>query len=237
MHPHHSLILLPGLACDAGLFQHQMPALAAQHQVQVSDVHTRLDTLPEMAAALLTQHPGRHVLVGCSMGGMVALEAARQAPQRVRGLALLGTTARADTPELVSLRSRACELFAAGRMEEVLLANVLMAFHPNAAQRAGLVGEYLAMIRRAGAPQLIRQNQAVMARADLRPQLPAVRCPSLVVCGEADQLTTPEHAREIATLIPGARLELVPGAGHMLTMEQPARVNALLLEWLAALAD
>ena len=232
-----SVILLPGLACDEELFDHQAQALRdAGARVHVSDAHGRRATLPEMAATLLAEHPGRHVLVGASMGGMVAMEMHRQAPRRVQALALLGTTARPDTPELIALRTQACKLFAAGRMDEVLRANVLFAFHPTQARAPGLVERYLAMVGRAGADQLIAQNRAVMARIDSRPHLGAVRCPVLVACGEADQLTTPEHAREMAALMPHARLEMVPGAGHMLTMEQPQRVSAVVVKWVRALS-
>ena len=238
-----SILLLPGLACDAEMFQHQAAALALNSRVdtrphtpvQTSDAHTRAASLPEMARLLWAEHPGRHVLVGASMGGMLALEMHRQAPDRVAALALLGSTARPDTPELISLRTKACELFANGRMDEVLRANVLFAFHPLGARAPGLVDRYLAMIRRAGAAQLIRQNRAVMVRTDSRPQLPHIRCPVLLACGEADQLTPPAHEREMAALMPQAQLEFVPGAGHMLTMEQPERVTALLLRWATAL--
>jgi len=231
-----SVILLPGLACDDELWAHQAPALAAAGlQVHISTEHTRWPTLAQMATALLDRHPGPHVLVGASMGGMLALEMHRQAPQRVQALGLLGTTARPDTPDLIALRTQACELFAAGRMDEVLRANVLFAFHPDQAGDAALVGRYLAMIQRAGAQQLIAQNHAVMARPDSRPHLTQVRCPVLVACGEADGLTTPEHAREMAALMPHARLEMLTGAGHMLTMEQPEEVTALLLQWLQTL--
>ena len=111
-------------------------------------------------------------------------------------------------------------------------ANTLFAFHPNSMRDRGLVAGYLAMVGRAGAQQLIAQNRAVMARPDNRPLLPHMACPLLVACGEADGLTTPEQAREMAALAPHARLEIVPGAGHMLTLEQPERVNTLLLHWL-----
>jgi pimeloyl-ACP methyl ester carboxylesterase len=227
-----SLILLPGLACDAELFAGQRPALARHHDVVVSDVHTRCATLPQMATTLLAEHPGVHVFVGVSMGGMLLLELLRQAPQRVQAAALLGTTARPDTPELIALRSQACELFAAGRMDEVLRANLPLAFHPDNARQPALVAAYLAMIRRAGASQLIRQNRAVMARVDSRPQLGAINCPLLVACGEADTITPPDQAAEIATAVPGTRLKMIPGAGHMLTMEQPALVTFLLMDWL-----
>ena len=233
MKPH--LVLLPGLACDAELWRGPLPTLAAQAWVHVSDVAAREPTLPAMAARLLAEHAGDLLLAGASMGGMLALEVQRQAPARVKGLALLGTSARADTPELLRLRSGAIALFEQGRMDEVLLANVAFAFHPAHQRDSALVGRYLDMIRRAGPQQLIHQNRAVMARIDSRPLLPAVRCPTLVVCGEADALTPPEHAHEMAAAIPGARLELLAGAGHMLTMEQPGRVAALLAGWLQRL--
>lgn len=228
----HTLILLPGLACDAGLWREQVPVLAAHARVQVSDVHFRFDSLPAMAEALLAEHPGPLLLAGASMGGMVAMHAALQAPARIAGMALLGTSARADTPEMVSLRTEACALFAAGRVDEVLRANVMFAFHPDNAADPALVEAYLALVRRAGADALIRQNRAVMARPDLRAQLPGLRCRTLVAVGEADRLTPPECAHEIAAAIRGAELVTVPGAGHMLMLEQPHAVAHLLRDWL-----
>ena len=231
-----SVLLLPGLACDGALFRDQQAALAAAHPVQVSDVHTRCPTLPALAAALLAEHAGPLALAGSSMGGMLALEVWRQAPERVRGLALLGTTARADTPELLRLRSEAIALFEQGRMDEVLQANLAFAFHPANAADGALVTDYLAMVRRAGPAQLMAQNRAVMARADLRAALPRVACPTLVMVGDGDRLTPPDCAEEIAAAIPGARLELLARCGHLLTWERPARVRAALLDWLARLA-
>jgi pimeloyl-ACP methyl ester carboxylesterase len=118
-------------------------------------------------------------------------------------------------------------------MGEVLRANLAFAFHPDSlAAQPGLVTDYLAMMDRAGAEQLICQNQAIMARPDSRPLLPGIHCPTLVVCGDSDQLTPPEASRELAAGIPGARLHLLPRCGHLLTWEQPAAVNELLLGWL-----
>lgn len=230
-----TIVLLPGLASDATLWRDQVPLLAARHRVVVSDVHFRADTLPAMAALLLAEQPGELVLCGSSMGGMVALEAVRLAPRRIRGLALLGTSARADTPELIALREAAIVEFEAGRVEAVLRANLLFAFHPRVTADSELARTYLDFVLRAGADALVRQNRAIMARADLRPTLRAVQCPTLVACGDSDLLTPPEHAREIAAGIAGARLEIVPDCGHLLTLEQPERINMLLLEWLGAL--
>jgi pimeloyl-ACP methyl ester carboxylesterase len=233
----NKVILLPGLACDGAMWSGQHAALSAVAAVAVSDAHQRAATLAEMAALLLAEHAGPLVLVGSSMGGMLALHAWRQAPQRVRGLALLGSTARPDTPELIRLRSQAIELFAAGRADEVLRANVPLALHRGHADHAALVDAYLAMVHRAGALQLIRQNRAVMARADARPWLPQIACPTLVACGRGDLLTPPEHSIEIAAAVPGARLELLDDCGHLLTMEQPDAVSRLLLGWLAGVGD
>jgi pimeloyl-ACP methyl ester carboxylesterase len=230
------IVLLPGLASDAALWRDQIPALqGAGHEVRVSDAHARAATLSGMAHLLLDEEPGPLVLAGTSMGGIVALEVFRQAPQRVAALALLGSSARPDTPQMIRLRSDAIVMFEQGRADEVLRANLPFAFHPSRAGDAALVSAYFEMIGRAGPAQLVRQNRALMARPDSRPLLPRLRCPLLVACGDADALTPPECAREIAAAVPQARLEILPDCGHLLTWEQPARVNALLLQWLHAL--
>lgn len=230
------VILLPGLASDAALWRHQLPALtAAGHTVHVTDAHARADTLSAMARLVLAEHEGPLVLVGTSMGGILALEVFRQAPQRVEALALLGSSARPDTPEMIKLRSAAVREFEQGRVDEILRANVPFAFHPSRQGDAALVTDYFEMVRRAGALQLIRQNRAIMARPDSRPLLRRLQCPVLVVCGDADVLTPTECSQEVAAAVPQAELHVLPACGHLLTWEQPAAVNALLLPWLARL--
>lgn len=216
------------------MWQAQCTALADWQPV-VADVHMRTDTIEAMAAALLRDTDGPLILAGASMGGMVAMEAARQAPGRIAGMALMGTSARPESPDMRQLREAAIELFAQGRAAEVIEANVAFAFHADQARDAVLVRAYLDFVLRAGAQQLIRQNRAVMARPDAREHLASTRCPTLVMCGDSDQLTPPACAREIADLVPGSRFVTVPRAGHMLTMEQPEFVNATLAAWLASL--
>ncbi|MBA2675263.1 alpha/beta fold hydrolase [Ramlibacter sp.] len=226
-----TLVLLPGLAADEEMWRAQLDALARYAPV-VADVHTRHDTIEAMAAGLLAEHAGELVLCGASMGGMLAMEAARQAPHRMRGLALLGTSAQPESAPMQAERERAIGLFAQGKVREVIEPNVRMAFHPAQARNPALVRSYLDFVLRAGADALIRQNRAVIARPDARRHLPQLRCPVLVLCGDADQLAPPGCSREIASLVAQAELLMVPQCGHMLTMEQPKAVNAALLAWL-----
>jgi len=228
-----TLVLLPGLACDAEAWDGIAAPLSARWRVHVSDAHFRAATMTAMAERLLADVRGPLVLVGHSMGGMLALGAQRIAPERVAALALLASSARADTPELLRLRGEAVAMFEAGRVDEVLRANLPFALHAARAGDADLAERYLALVRRAGAAQLAAQNRALMARIDSRPLLAAIGCPVLVVCGDGDLLTPPEQAREIAAAVPGAQLEVLAGCGHMLTLEAPERVAALLLAWLA----
>ena len=226
------LILLPGLACNAIMWDHQLAALPGALNTHVTDVHTRFDMVQDMAQALLDEQPGDLILCGASMGGMLAMEVARQAPARVKALALLGTNARPETPEMRKLREAAIVFFEQGRAEEVLKFNLGMAFHKSRINDTALTQTYLDFVLAAGATQLVRQNRAVMARPDARLNLPQINCPTLVLCGDSDQLTPPECSHEIASFIPHAQLQFVADCGHMLTMERPAKVNTALLQWL-----
>ena len=231
------LILLPGLACDHRLWAAQWPALPPDLQPVATTVHARHDTIESMASALLAEHVGPLVLCGASMGGMIAMEAARQAPGRIAGLALLGTSPRPETPDMRVLRSAAIELFERGDVRDVIEPNVAFAFHPSQAADQAMVQRYLDMVLEAGAAQLISQNRAVMQRPDATRHLATVRCPVLVIYGDSDRLTPPECSLEIVGLLPRADLVRVPTCGHMLTMEKPAFVNAALLRWLQKIIE
>ena len=226
------LILLPGLASNAVMWRHQLAALPADLNTAVTDVHSRFHSVEAMAHALLAENPGDLILCGASMGGFLAMEVVRQAPERIKGLALLGTNARPETDDMRQLREGAIRFFEQGRALEVLRFNLPMAFHPSRADDPALLQTYLDFVMEAGAAQLIQQNRALMARPDARLHLRQVVCPTLVMVGDADQLTPPDCSREIAALIPQAELVVVAQCGHMLTMEQPAVVTQVLVGWL-----
>jgi pimeloyl-ACP methyl ester carboxylesterase len=228
------LLLIPGLLCDARLFRDQAEALRDLAHPVIADV-TRDDGLGAMAERALRLVPeGAQVsLCGLSMGGYVAFEIMRRAPGRIARLALLDTSARPDTPEQTRRRRALLALSESGMFRGVTPRLLPQLLHP--AHVAGPLGaEVMAMAERVGRPAFHRQQRAIMARPDSRPDLARIAVPTLVAVGEADALTPPDLAEEMAAGIPGARLARIPHAGHLPPMEQPAAVTALLRAWLEA---
>lgn len=227
------ILLIPGLATSARLYAPQLPALWTRGPVTIADpVHDQ--SMAAMAARILAEAPPRFALAGFSMGGYAALEIMRQAPARVARLALLDTTARPDAPEATARREKQIKMVEDGQFD--LMAQFLYAalVHPDRKTDAAFKSQILAMMKEPGAAAFIRQQKAIIGRADSRPLLPRIAAPTLVLVGEADQVTPPPLAAEMAASIPNARHVIVPGAGHLSPMEQPDAVAAALIDWLDA---
>jgi pimeloyl-ACP methyl ester carboxylesterase len=226
-----SLILVPGLNCTARLFEPQIEALSGSRHVLVAD-HTSDDSLPSIASRLLENAPERFAIAGLSMGGYVALEVMRQAAERVTALALLDTSARPDTDEARQNRAKMIALAESDRLDEIhaLLWPRLVA--PSHQNDAALENVVLGMMHATGRDAYVRQQRAIMARPDSRPQLPAIEIPTLVLVGEEDAITPPELAREMAEMIEWASLVVIPGAGHLSSLEQAERVSDALRAWI-----
>ena len=226
------LILLPGLLCDARLWRDQVAGLADLAEPVVADL-TLDSSLGEMAARVLSLVPGRFALAGLSMGGYVALEVMRRAGGRVERLALFDTSARADTEEAARQRRGLMSLTRRGAFRGVTPRLLPRLLHP-AHLEGPLAAEVMGMAERVGRDAFLRQQEAILGRPDSRGDLARIAVPTLVAAGEADVLTPPDLAREIATGIPGAALHLLPGCGHLPSMEAPEAVTALLRDWLLA---
>ena len=229
-----NLVLVPGLLCDPQLWAPQVAGLAKHANTWVADV-TRDDSVAGMAKRVLTEAPFQSfALAGLSMGGYVSMEIMRQAPQRVERLALLDTGARADTPEQTTRRQGLLELANTGKFIGVPDRLLPLFLGPRAQQDARLVAIVKSMAANVGKDAFVRQQQAIMGRPDSRDSLKKIACRTLVLCGEQDALTPPALHEEIAALIGGARLVLIPDSGHLSTLEAPAAVNRALEEWLAS---
>jgi len=228
------LLLVPGLLCTETLFASQIDALGAEADAHVVMDQTEHDDLATIADAVLRKAPPRFALAGLSMGGYVVLEIMRQAPDRVLRVALLDTSARPDTPELTRRRRGLIQLAEMGEFKGVTPRLLPLLVHPARLEDAPLCDAIVAMAAQVGKAGFLRQQKAIMGRIDSRPSLAAIRCPSLVLVGRQDSLTPVEHAEEMASLIAGARFEVIEHCGHMSTMEMPKTVNKLLAEWLRA---
>ena len=190
--------------------------------------------MPEMARAVLDAAPERFALAGLSIGGYVALEIMRAAPERVVRLALLDTSARADTPEQSATRRELIELSQRGRFDEVprkLLPNIV---HPDRLDDARLASIVFAMAGAVGPEAFVAQEEAMIGRSDSRGDLPGIACPTLVLCGREDALTPMHLHEEMAGLIPGSRLRVIERCGHFSALERPEEVTTALREWLGA---
>jgi pimeloyl-ACP methyl ester carboxylesterase len=227
------IVLVPGLNCSARLYTEQIPALWRFGPVMVAD-HTRDPSIAAIAGRILATVPPVFALVGLSLGGYIAFEIMRQAPQRVAKLALLDTSARPDTAELTARRRAPMALARAGKLIDVADESFVFFVHPDRHGDVALREVVRAMAKETGVDAYLRQQEAVIGRPDSRPALSTIRCPTLMLVGEQDQGTPPEFAREIAAGIAGARLVIIPHCGHLSTLERPQAVTKALVEWLQA---
>lgn len=227
------ILLVPGLACSPRLFAEQIPALWRLGPVMIAD-HTRGETVAEVASQILANAPPRFALIGMSMGGYIAFEILRQARDRVSKLGLIDTSARADEPEATEQREAQIRIAEGGKFAAVIEAQFARTVHPSHRENERLKAVVRAMAEDVGPEVFIRQQKAIIARPDSRPSLAAIRCPTLVIVGEADEITPPERAIEMSEMIKGARLVTLKNCGHLTTHEDPQGVNRSLAALLQA---
>ncbi|MEO7753184.1 MAG: alpha/beta hydrolase [Terracoccus sp.] len=228
-------VLVPGLLCSARLYDELLPAVWSYGGATVAD--TRRDsTMTGMARRLLDAAPDRFALVGLSMGGYVALEVMRLAPERVSALGLISTSARPDSAEQAASRREQQRAVAAGRFTELVEAVYPVLVDAGNVARPDLAGAWRRMALEIGPDAFVTQLDAAVDRPDSRPDLASIRCPTSVIHGTGDRLIAAENAVELADGIPGARLTLVQDAGHMIAQEQPAAVAAAVSELLDVVA-
>lgn len=227
----HPLVLLPGLLCDGELWEHQIRHLGDVADIRVGAL-AGADRVEGLAADVLAWAPPVFCLAGHSMGGYVALEIMRRAPERVSKLMLLATNAHADPPEAKERRQRAMAFVARGRFDDVVALMTPTLVDPVHLTDGAVLRAIRDMASRVGPDAYLRQQEAIMARPDSRPDLMAVGCPTVVLCGRRDQLSGVDVHAGMAAAIPGARLAVIEDCGHMAPIEQPQAVTALMRLWL-----
>jgi pimeloyl-ACP methyl ester carboxylesterase len=225
------VLFIPGLLCSAEVFGPQVNALWRFGPVMVAST-LEASTIGDAAAKILERAPPRFALAGLSMGGYICFEIIRQAPRRVLRLALLDTSARPDTPEQSAIRRESLEEARSNGFLGVALQNLNGLLHPSRRNERSLLDINRRMALSVGLEGFARQLEIAISRPDSRPDLKAIRVPTLAIVGDSDPLTPVERSEEIVSLVPDSRLVVLPACGHLSPIERPDLVSRALQEWL-----
>lgn len=228
-----NLLLVPGLLCTARLWREQIGALEDGFSIQVAEHHLD-DNLPDSARRILDKAPARFSLAGLSMGGYIAFEIWKQAPERVERMALLDTRATKDTPEETQRRKDLLALADRGRFTGISERLMPLFIHEDRLSDRDLTDAIVQMAADTGKDGFIRQTRALMARPDARALCKTIDVPTLVLCGRQDALTPVAMHEEMADLMPDSNLVVIENCGHLSTMETPDEVTRAMRNWLAA---
>jgi pimeloyl-ACP methyl ester carboxylesterase len=224
-------VLLPGMMCDARLFGPQIAELSAEYSIMVSPI-TRGERIEEIASGLLDELPARFALAGLSMGGIVAMEILRRAPDRVTRLCLMDTNPLAETPPVAAAREPQIVKVRAGRLREIMRDEMKPNYLAPGPYRTEILELVMDMADALGPDVFVRQSRALQRRRDQQGTLRKCRVPTLVLCGEHDALCPVKRHTFMAELIHGAQLRVIADAGHLPTLETPAETTQALRDWL-----
>ena len=225
------IVFLPGMMCDARLFAPQLDALSRDRAIMVAPTCVG-ERIEEIASNVLTSAPAKFALAGLSMGGIVAMEVYRRAPDRVTRIALMDTNPISETPERAAAREPQIVKVKAGQLREVMRDEMKPQYLAPGPYRSEILQLCMEMAEDLGPEVFLRQSRALQRRRDQQSTLRKIKCPALVLCGEHDKLCTPERHQFMAELIPYSVFKVIGGAGHLPTLEQPKLVTDLMQEWL-----
>jgi pimeloyl-ACP methyl ester carboxylesterase len=226
------VLFVPGLNCTGALFSAQVKALEPRFRCHITD-HGVADSLEAIAANILAKAPTRFALCGLSLGGYVAYEIIRQAPERVLALALLDTRAEPDSEEDAERRHRTIALAKGGQFDQLHGILWPRLVHPARLADKELENTVITMMRDTGAERFIRQQTAVLNRIDYRPMLSEISIPTLILVGAQDVITPPDYSKALNRAIKGSRYVEIDDCGHLSTLERPEAVTYILLQLLS----
>lgn len=225
------LVLLPGMMCDERLFAPQIEVLASACAISVADL-TQHDSMAGLAASVLNESPQTFALAGLSMGGIVAMEIMRQAPERVTRLGLIDTNPLAEADAMKARRAPQIETAKAGGLPEIIKHEMKPNYLATGLHRSQILDLCMDMAIDLGVDAFVNQSVALRDRQDQQEILKRVTVPTIVMCGEGDVLCPIERHQLMHDLIEGSTFEIIGGAGHLPTLEQADKVNTVLLRWL-----
>ncbi len=224
------VVLIPGMMCDARMWG------GIDRDLDLPVLHhlpTQADSMPPLAAAFLSDAPPRFALAGLSLGGILAMEILRQAPDRVTRLALLDTNPRAETPEVQARRAPQIARALAGELDSVMRDDMKPNYLAPGPGKQAILDLCMDMALSLGPQVFARQSRALRDRPDQQATLAAFKGPALVLMGADDQLCPLDRHQLMHVLMPHSRLHIIPDAAHLPPLEQPAATLRALRDWLA----
>ena len=225
------IVFLPGMMCDARLFAPQLDSLSRERAIMVAPM-TLGERIEEIASNVLMSAPAKFALAGLSMGGIVAMEVIRRAPDRVTRLCLMDTNPMSETPQRAAEREPQIVGAKSGRLAEIMRDEMKPNYLAPGPYRTEILALVMDMAEGLGPEVFVRQSRALQRRRDQQSTLRKIKCPTLVLCGEQDTLCPPKRHEFMAELIPYAQLCVIRDAGHLPTLEQPEVVIQVMREWL-----
>lgn len=228
------VIFLPGMMCDARVFGPQIDALSG-HSLLMTMPPVLHQTMADLAGEVLAHSPPHFALAGLSMGGILAMEILRQAPERVAGLALLDTNPLAELPEVQARRAPQIAAAEAGELRRVMQDEMKPNYLTDGPNKGAILDLCMDMAMHLGPEIFVSQSKALRDRPDQTETLRRFAGPALVLCGRNDALCPVDRHRMMHDLMPQSTLEIVEEAGHLPTLEQPEQTTAALIRWMEEL--
>lgn len=227
--------------CDQRLFAPQLAALSTHYRVIVADI-TGSDSIESLAKSVFAEidkqmghvdAPSSFNLLGFSMGAIVAMAMVDMRPHLVKRLALLNANFRADTEQRKVERLEQIRVVQSNHLRQVVAEN-LKPFYlaPGNRNDQELLTTLMAMALSLGDKIFVSQSTVLLHRKEQSSVLRNVVCPTLILCGEQDRLCPPAQHREMHSMVNPSELVVVPGTGHISTLESPDQVNQAIIGWL-----
>ncbi len=226
-----NLILIPGLLNDESLWKYQQQALRSQANIIIPQIQSFSD-IRQQAAYILKNAPEKFALAGLSMGGYIAMEMMKQAPQRVTRVAFLDTTWQIDDAQKKQQRENMIELSAYGRFEGVTSLILKQILAPENLENQELVSQIKIMAKKTGQKEFVNQQKLILSRTSSVELFSQIQVPALCLVGQKDIITEASVMKEMAKALPYGYFCEVENAAHLPPLEQPNAVNAVMQIWM-----
>jgi len=227
----YPLVFIPGMMCDSRLFQPQINEFSKQYMVCVTPASSS-NSIENISFEILRYLPTKFVLIGLSMGGILAMEIIRKVPERVMKIVLMDTNYKSETAEIKSRRLPQIKLANEGRLEDIMCQQIQNNYLRTDKKNQEIFDLCLSMATDLGKEIFINQSNALATRKDYKSTLKNIKVPSLIICGEHDRICPIKVHIEMESLIENSTLEIIPDAAHLPTLEQPAYLNKIIGKWL-----